>query len=436
MKQQSRLNKIFRRFNIDIVDPAPPQTNSTVSKKEGCGPRLRRPLNFYLDYATKIRSFIGPAAQIYTGIKLKQPILVGGGIAEAVERIYEELDFEVAPLSLASDMGYSYVDASIGPLAYQAIQETTNRDIFKVKSPEYKYDNQIAVEYSIYSHRVYLVELTTNSKTFKYVLYYNEEVLNKITEIVATWIKKKSSTFTRLHLDKEGELVSEELNIEGSRIKLIEEDKILDRTLKFLNRGISRSILLVGPSGSGKTTFAYWLSKQLPSQGLISISCGDLDELLNQGQNSKILQLIDLLDAPVVLLDDVDRISDVNKHEKDLLHLLSQRTSRPSVLVGTANDLGSISAALRRPGRFDEIIVQPCPTIEQTVEIIKLHVEEAGTRLSTNNINRLAEWAYGLTPAYLKEIAQQATIYEIEELENVIKKMKGLCIDAYTEENW
>jgi ATP-dependent 26S proteasome regulatory subunit len=179
------------------------------------------------------------------------------------------------------------------------------------------------------------------------------------------------------------------------------------------------------------------LATQLPRQGLVSLQCNDLSQVIGRNQQSALLQLIELLEPSVILLDDVDRITGEDKHEKDLLYLLAQRAYKePLVIIGTANKLHNIPTALRRPGRFDETIIQSCPTIQQTSEVIKLHVEEMGTKLSQDNINKLSSWAYGLTPAYLREIAKQATIYTVEELENVIIKMKGLSPDEYPSEDW
>lgn len=109
--------------------------------------------------------------------------------------------------------------------------------------------------------------------------------------------------------------------------------------------GVNRSLLLYGPPGTGKSTIAKQLTKELKLRSL-RIRLETLDMF-----NAEMFQtLIDAIKPGCVIVDDIDRGA-----SDSLLETLTYLRQHVKLVVGTANNRGSLDEALLRPGRFDEL---------------------------------------------------------------------------------
>jgi len=200
---------------------------------------------------------------------------------------------------------------------------------------------------------------------------------------------------------------------------------------RFHAGGLSRSSLLWGPPGVGKTTFASLVAAHLGAR-LLVVESDPLNRLSNSGLQLE--QLIQIVDPRVVLFDDVDRI---DRPERLLgeVERLGRAGGPRRLILGSVNDLGRLPAALRRPGRFDEIVEFKLPDRDLRDRILRAHLAERGFRLCDAHVASAVGWADGLSGAELREVALQLSVRGWDEagtrtrIEHMLK-MKGLDDDG------
>tara|TARA_R110002096_G_scaffold433887_3_gene653850 strand:- start:60718 stop:61875 length:1158 start_codon:yes stop_codon:yes gene_type:complete len=126
------------------------------------------------------------------------------------------------------------------------------------------------------------------------------------------------------------------------------------RIRSFLHDGQSRSLLFSGPPGTGKSTGVRQLARGLKLRTLrVEIKMlAESDRRGMQSLTASLDTLVRALAPEALILDDIDRVQEEDK----LLHFLelTKRTCR--LVLASANNLGDMTQATLRPGRFDEII--------------------------------------------------------------------------------
>jgi SpoVK/Ycf46/Vps4 family AAA+-type ATPase len=85
-----------------------------------------------------------------------------------------------------------------------------------------------------------------------------------------------------------------------------------------------------------------------------------------------------------------------------LLTWLSEKTSSVFVIC-TANDLSHLPPELLRKGRLDEIFFVDLPTIEERIEILKIHINKRGRDASKFDLDMLARSSDGFSGAEIEE---------------------------------
>ena len=126
-------------------------------------------------------------------------------------------------------------------------------------------------------------------------------------------------------------------------------EEISDRLKMYLNSGYTRSVMFEGPPGTGKSSLVRSICKRLD---LSSIRIRVEDISTAYGSNSTIYELLSMLKPDVIVLDDFDR----SLHTTSLFEMLESFKINSKLIFATVNDKDRIETALRRPGRFDEIV--------------------------------------------------------------------------------
>ncbi|KAH9533534.1 hypothetical protein CY35_18G057600 [Sphagnum magellanicum] len=188
-----------------------------------------------------------------------------------------------------------------------------------------------------------------------------------------------------------------------------------------------RGVLLVGPPGTGKTLLAKAVAGEADVP-FISCSASEFVELYVGMGASRVRDLFARAkkDAPsIVFIDEIDavakgrdgRLRSVGNDEREqtlnqLLTELDGFESNSTVIVlGATNRADVLDPALRRPGRFDRIVMVEPPDRQGREEILNVHVLKKQLPLATDvDINVIAAATAGFTGADLANLVNEAAL--------------------------
>lgn len=175
------------------------------------------------------------------------------------------------------------------------------------------------------------------------------------------------------------------------------------RLSKFVSKEFPRSILLYGNPGVGKSYMAQDIVNSLGGLTLF-IESSEIPDL----DTSKIQKCLDMLCPDGVIIDDIDRIED----KYAVLSLVENIRKATKCFVATANYIENFDPAIKRAGRFDEVIevirsVAPSTILPSGIsdEVIKevdswpiAYVQELKARLEVLGVEVLEEEMNDLRP--------------------------------------
>ncbi|EFJ30338.1 hypothetical protein SELMODRAFT_440261 [Selaginella moellendorffii] len=188
-----------------------------------------------------------------------------------------------------------------------------------------------------------------------------------------------------------------------------------------------RGVLLVGPPGTGKTLLAKAVAGEA-SVPFISCSASEFVELYVGMGASRVRELFARAkkNAPsIVFIDEIDavakgrdgRLRSVSNDEREqtLNQLLTEldgfESASTVIVIGATNRADVLDPALRRPGRFDRIVMVEPPDRQGREEILNVHVTKKGLPLSKDvNLNAVAGATSGFTGADLANLVNEAAL--------------------------
>ena len=152
---------------------------------------------------------------------------------------------------------------------------------------------------------------------------------------------------------------------EGEALPSERGDEIYERISAFLDKGFHRSLFLIGEAGVGKSSMLRYIAGR---RGGFRLRCrlGRLQEV----PPTALSRIVQMLRPDVLIIDDLDRYvmgtgpydDDKNHHSNAtpeanaMLEPLEVFNRLVPLVLVSANFSKTITAALLRPGRFDEIL--------------------------------------------------------------------------------
>ncbi|KAL4296801.1 hypothetical protein GQ457_12G028180 [Hibiscus cannabinus] len=188
-----------------------------------------------------------------------------------------------------------------------------------------------------------------------------------------------------------------------------------------------RGVLLVGLPGTGKTLLAKAVAGEAEVP-FISCSASEFVELYVGMGASRVRDLFARAkkEAPsIIFIDEIDavaksrdgkfRIVSNDEREQTLNQLLTEMdgfdSSSAVIVIGATNRSDVLDPALRRPGRFDRIVMVEAPDRIGREAILKVHVSKKELPLGEDvDLGDIASMTTGFTGADLANLVNEAAL--------------------------
>jgi cell division protease FtsH len=203
---------------------------------------------------------------------------------------------------------------------------------------------------------------------------------------------------------------------------------------KEIGARIPRGVLLVGPPGTGKTLLARAVAGEA-GVPFVAITGSDFMEMFVGVGAARVRDLFQTArkQAPaIIFIDEIDSIGRKrgaglggghDEREQTLNQMLAEmdgfETSEGIVMIAATNRPDILDSALLRPGRFDRQIMVPLPTLEERIDILKVHFRDK--KISDDvNIAVVARGTPGMSGADLANLVNEAALFAVRRGENAV----------------
>jgi len=187
---------------------------------------------------------------------------------------------------------------------------------------------------------------------------------------------------------------------------------------RLYGRSLRGGLLLYGPPGCGKTFISRALAGEMDAQ-FLAVSLADvLDMYVGQSERNVrgIFEAARSRAPCVVFLDEVDALGQKRSHLRNsaargtvnqLLSEMDGLTSNEGVFViGATNHPWDVDVALRRPGRFDRMLLVLPPDPPAREAVLRHHLR--GRPIANVNLGKLAKMTGGYSGADLAYVCEGA----------------------------
>lgn len=201
-----------------------------------------------------------------------------------------------------------------------------------------------------------------------------------------------------------------------------------------------RGVLLVGLPGTGKTLLAKAVAGEAEVP-FISCSASEFVELYVGMGASRVRDLFARAkkEAPsIIFIDEIDavaksrdgkfRIVSNDEREQTLNQLLTEMDGFDSnsavIVLGATNRADVLDPALRRPGRFDRVVMVETPDKTGRESILKVHVSKKELPLGNDvDLSDIARMTTGFTGADLANLVNEAALLAGRLNKTVVEKI-------------
>lgn len=201
-----------------------------------------------------------------------------------------------------------------------------------------------------------------------------------------------------------------------------------------------RGVLLVGLPGTGKTLLAKAVAGEADVP-FISCSASEFVELYVGMGASRVRDLFARAkkEAPsIIFIDEIDavaksrdgkfRIVSNDEREQTLNQLLTEMDGFDSnsavIVLGATNRSDVLDPALRRPGRFDRVVMVETPDRTGREAILKVHVSKKELPLGDDiDLSDIASMTTGFTGADLANLVNEAALLAGRQNKVVVEKI-------------
>eukprot|EP00258_Populus_trichocarpa_P048242 XP_024464261.1 ATP-dependent zinc metalloprotease FTSH 7, chloroplastic isoform X2 [Populus trichocarpa] len=201
-----------------------------------------------------------------------------------------------------------------------------------------------------------------------------------------------------------------------------------------------RGVLLVGLPGTGKTLLAKAVAGEAEVP-FISCSASEFVELYVGMGASRVRDLFTRAkkEAPsIIFIDEIDavaksrdgkfRIVSNDEREQTLNQLLTEMDGFDSnsavIVLGATNRSDVLDPALRRPGRFDRVVMVETPDRNGREAILKVHVSKKELPLGEDvDLSDIASMTTGFTGADLANLVNEAALLAGRKNKVVVEKL-------------
>ena len=208
---------------------------------------------------------------------------------------------------------------------------------------------------------------------------------------------------------------------------------------KFTEIGarIPRGVLLVGPPGTGKTLIARAVAGEA-GVPFVSITGSDFMEMFVGVGAARVRDLFQTArkQAPaIIFIDEIDSIGRKrgagvggghDEREQTLNQMLAEmdgfEAAEGIVMMAATNRPDILDPALLRPGRFDRQIMVPLPTLEERIEILKVHFRDKKIAGDVD-VNVVARGTPGMSGADLANLVNEAALFAVRRGESAVHRV-------------
>lgn len=196
--------------------------------------------------------------------------------------------------------------------------------------------------------------------------------------------------------------------------------------VRLYAKSLRGGLLLYGPPGCGKTFIARALAGELDAR-FLAVSLADvLDMYIGQSERNvrEIFELARRNTPCVVFLDEIDALGHKRSHLRNsaargtVNQLLSEMDGMTGAnegvfVLGATNHPWDVDVALRRPGRFDRMLLVLPPDAPAREAILRYHLRERPVaNIDLRKLAAKTDGYSGADLAYLCEVAAEQALIE------------------------